>query len=276
MTNPRPKRPFQQRMIDVIDRSRIRHEVLGAVSRLPKSWRRRYGSMVLGASLAIGGLGVPLSQVGQVDTTQPQVAGIAGEIVSGVTSGVQSAASTVSETVTPEISPVELSPEEIELVTEKAKEEFFKSEIPFGDIIYKEAKVNNLDPALVAAVVQTESRFIPTAKSGAGAQGLMQLMPRTGKWMGAKNLMNPHENVKAGAKYLKYLTDRFDGDKTMIVAAYNAGEGNVKRYRGVPPFRETRNYVKKVSKAESEYRSKLDTHASSVIDEAIAAPVSTR
>ena len=101
-------------------------------------------------------------------------------------------------------------------------------------------------PELVAAVVQAESRFKPTARSGAGAIGLMQLVPRTGRWMGARDLTNPAQNIAAGAKYLKYLNERFDGNETKIIAAYNAGEGNVKRFGGVPPFRETRNYVTKV------------------------------
>ncbi len=112
---------------------------------------------------------------------------------------------------------------------------------PFGSIIYKEAKKNNVRPELVAAVVQAESRFKPTARSGAGAIGLMQLVPRTGRWMGARDLTNPAQNIAAGAKYLSYLSDRFDGNETKIIAAYNAGEGNVKRFDGVPPFRETRN-----------------------------------
>src|SRR5687768_13376799 len=100
----------------------------------------------------------------------------------------------------------------------------------------------------VAAVIEQESRFKPKAKSPVGARGLMQLMPRTGKWMGAKNLYDPEQNVDAGVKYIAYLDKRFKGDLKKIVAAYNGGEGNVMRYRGIPPFRETRTYVKKVMK----------------------------
>jgi hypothetical protein len=123
---------------------------------------------------------------------------------------------------------------------------FFADEIPFGELIYAKAKKYDVDPALVAAVIEQESRFKPRAKSPVGARGLMQLMPRTGRWMGARNLYDPEQNIDAGVKYIKYLDKRFDGDLKKIIAAYNGGEGNVKRYQGIPPFRETRQYVKKV------------------------------
>jgi hypothetical protein len=136
--------------------------------------------------------------------------------------------------------------EEMARINTAIKRDFFASAVPFGSIIHDKAEKYDLDPALVAAVVETESRFRTRARSQVGAKGLMQLMPRTGRWMGARNLYDPEQNVDAGAKYLKYLSQRFDGDQTKIIAAYNAGEGNVKRYNGVPPFRETRNYVKRV------------------------------
>ena len=114
--------------------------------------------------------------------------------------------------------------------------------------------------------MQTESNFKPTARSGVGAQGLMQLMPKTGRWMGGKNLNNPADNVRAGTKYLKYLNERFDGDETKVLAAYNAGEGNVRRYGGVPPFKETRNYVKKVANAQKDYEQKVSGHVSETLE----------
>jgi len=126
------------------------------------------------------------------------------------------------------------------------RHEFFQNVLPFGDLIHEKARKYDVDPALVAAVVETESRFHRTARSPVGAQGLMQLMPRTGHWLGAKNLYDPEQNVDAGVKYLKYLQGRFDGNLKNAIAAYNAGEGNVERYGGVPPFQETRSYVKKV------------------------------
>lgn len=138
--------------------------------------------------------------------------------------------------------------EEMNRISDAIRAEFFAEEIPYGELIYEKAKKYDVDPALVAAVIEQESRFKPRARSHVGAAGLMQLMPRTGRWMGAKDLYNPEQNVDAGVKYIKYLDKRFNGDLNKIVAAYNGGEGNVMRYRGIPPFRETRQYVKKVLK----------------------------
>ena len=138
--------------------------------------------------------------------------------------------------------------EEMKRINDSIRAEFFASSIPYGNLIHEKAEKYNVDPALVAAVIEQESRFKPRAKSPVGARGLMQLMPRTGRWMGARNLYDPEQNVDAGVKYIAYLNKRFKGDRTKIIAAYNAGEGNVRRYRGVPPFRETRTYVKKVMK----------------------------
>jgi soluble lytic murein transglycosylase-like protein len=126
------------------------------------------------------------------------------------------------------------------------RKEFFANAVPFGGLIHDKAEKYKVDPALVAAVVETESRFRTNARSQVGAKGLMQLMPRTGRWMGARNLYDPEQNVDAGAKYLSYLSDRFDGNLKKTIAAYNGGEGNVKRYNGVPPFRETQQYVRRV------------------------------
>ncbi|HEV7484234.1 MAG TPA: lytic transglycosylase domain-containing protein [Thermoanaerobaculia bacterium] len=135
---------------------------------------------------------------------------------------------------------------EMQRINVAIRKQFFANAVPFGDIIHAKAQKYDVDPALVAAVVETESRFRTNARSQVGARGLMQLMPKTGRWLGAGNLYNAEQNVDAGAKYLKYLNRRFDGNLTKTIAAYNAGEGNVRRYNGVPPFRETRSYVKRV------------------------------
>jgi soluble lytic murein transglycosylase-like protein len=137
---------------------------------------------------------------------------------------------------------------EMRRINESLRAEFFAEEIPYGGLIYEKAKKYNVDPSLVVAVIEQESRFKPRARSHVGAKGLMQLMPRTGRWMGARDLYDPEQNIDAGVKYIKYLDKRFNGDLNKIIAAYNGGEGNVKRYQGVPPFRETRQYVKKVMK----------------------------
>ena len=136
--------------------------------------------------------------------------------------------------------------EEMARINNVIRRDFFANAMPYGDIIHEKAAKYDVDPALVAAVIEQESKFRRTAHSPVGARGLMQLMPRTGRWLGARNLYDPEQNVDAGVKYIKYLQKRFNGNVKKTIAAYNAGEGNVKRYGGVPPFRETQTYVKRV------------------------------
>jgi soluble lytic murein transglycosylase-like protein len=150
--------------------------------------------------------------------------------------------------------------EEMRRINDSIRAEFFAEEVPYGELIYEKARKYDVDPALVAAVIEQESRFKPRAKSHVGARGLMQLMPRTGRWMGARDLYDPEQNVDAGVKYIKYLNKRFNGDLKKTIAAYNGGEGNVMRYRGIPPFRETRQYVKKVLKNYDKHTKKLETY----------------
>jgi soluble lytic murein transglycosylase-like protein len=116
----------------------------------------------------------------------------------------------------------------------------------FDDIIAEASTEYGVDPVLVRAVIRAESRFDPAARSGAGAEGLMQLMPVLQKELGVKDAMNPRENIFGGTRYLSRLLDRHDGDVTLALASYNAGPRNVARYKGVPPFKETRGYVKKI------------------------------
>jgi len=146
------------------------------------------------------------------------------------------------------------------LTIEVMREQFFQTEVPYGPIIYREALKNGLPPELVAAVVEAESDFRPRLISGKNAQGLMQIIPSTGRLLGVDDLFNPEANVAAGAKYLRYLFDRFD-DQRVVLAAYNAGEGNVERFGGIPPFPETQNYIRRVNTRVREYRDRVqDTY----------------
>lgn len=283
MSELKTSRPFQERFLDGYDRSQLRQEVQKVQGRLPQSLRRKYATWALGASLALGGIGIPMKVGNLLQSAQGQrpgrpgvspdpnpttdrplgtvIAGdlkTAGQIAAQVAGGVSGAASEVAQTVaTPAMAKVSAAPQVLASAADTVREHFFQKEVPFGAIIYQEAKKNDLAPELVAAVVHTESKFVPTARSQAGAIGLMQLVPRTGRWMGAKDLTNPVQNITAGAKYLKYLTDRFDGDQQKAVAAYNAGEGNVRRFNGVPPFQETQNYVQRVNSFQHDLGSRM-------------------
>jgi soluble lytic murein transglycosylase-like protein len=116
-------------------------------------------------------------------------------------------------------------------------------------LIREAADRHRVDPALVRAVVQTESNWNPAALSNKGAMGLMQLIPTTAQRFGVNDAFSPQQNVDAGVRYLKSLLDRYDGNLDLALAAYNAGEGAVDRAHGIPAFRETRNYVQKVQNA---------------------------
>ena len=108
------------------------------------------------------------------------------------------------------------------------------------------AHQHGLSPALIEAVVRTESGFDPTAVSPKGAGGLMQLMPRTASALGVVDRFDPRENISGGVRHLRYLLDRYQGSVGLALAAYNAGEGVVDAYRGIPPYPETQQYVQRV------------------------------
>ena len=122
-----------------------------------------------------------------------------------------------------------------------------KSTADFDGIINKAAAMFNIPAKLIKSVIQKESNFNPNAVSHAGASGLMQLMPATARGLGVKNAFDPAENILAGSKYLRQMLDKYDNNIELALAAYNAGPGNVDKYGGIPPFKETQNYVRKVT-----------------------------
>ena len=118
----------------------------------------------------------------------------------------------------------------------------------YGELIYEVSARHDLNPELVAAVVRAESASRPDAVSVKGARGLMQLMPATAERFGLDpaRAFEPALNLDAGCRYLSWLTDRFEGDLVRVLAAYNSGEGTVERYGGMPPYRETQGYVRRI------------------------------
>ncbi len=117
--------------------------------------------------------------------------------------------------------------------------------VPYGDSILNAASDTGVEPALITAVIQAESNFDPQALSSKGAQGLMQLMPETAEELGVRDVWNPEQNIRGGTTHLARLLGKYD-DVTLALAAYNAGEGTVDRHGGIPPFRETQQYVDRV------------------------------
>ncbi|MEW6408694.1 MAG: lytic transglycosylase domain-containing protein [Nitrospirota bacterium] len=116
----------------------------------------------------------------------------------------------------------------------------------FSEVIHNTSERYGIDPALVKAVIRAESNFNPYAVSQKGAQGLMQLMPRTSYELNVYNAFNPEENIDGGVRYLKYLLSQFNGNLPLSLAAYNAGPERVQQWKNIPPIKETQDYVRKV------------------------------
>jgi soluble lytic murein transglycosylase-like protein len=198
--------------------------------------------MALGVSLALGGIAVPLNRKAPPPATRRPAPHLATGLQTAEEIAVQLKVRVGSG---------------VAAVSDEIRADFFLKQVPFGSIIYNAAKKNNVSPELVAAVARAESAFHPSARSNRGAVGVMQLVPRTGRWLGATDLTDPMQNIVAGAKYLRYLSDRFGGNEEHVIAAHNAGEGNVRRFDGVPPFNETRDYVERVHRFQRDLRAQM-------------------
>ena len=211
--------------------------------------QRRGVALLVGVPIAFGVIGIPIEAM---DVSIPLLSSISDSAREAAPSSALPIFTTrkVRDTfLDPESAPRELS-------LDLAKERFFTNEVPYGSIIYRESVRNRLSPELVAAVVESESDFRVHLVSGKNARGLMQIIPETGRLLGCENPFDPTENIAAGTRYLRYLLDRF-GDQNVALAAYNAGEGSVERFGGIPPYTETQNYVRRVSARTRQYRQRI-------------------
>lgn len=146
----------------------------------------------------------------------------------------------------------------------------------FDHIIQQAAQTHGVSAGLIKAVMHTESGFNVNARSPVGAQGLMQLMPATAQRFNVSNAYDPQQNIMAGAKYLAWLLKRFNGNTSLALAGYNAGEGNVQKYGGIPPFRETQDYVRRVnSRYQNLYAASISTQSSATIQATNSVPQGT-
>jgi soluble lytic murein transglycosylase-like protein len=136
-----------------------------------------------------------------------------------------------------------------------------------GSLIDRIAAQHGVEGPLVHSVIQTESNYNPIAVSPKGAQGLMQLIPSTAKRFGVRDAFNVSENIEGGVRYLRFLLDYYGNDYARTIAAYNAGEGAVDKYKGIPPYAETRNYVYTVARNLKAARARMETKT------AAAAPI---
>ena len=128
----------------------------------------------------------------------------------------------------------------------------------YHSIIIEAANRYQVDPAIVKAIIMAESSYNPKAVSKKGAKGLMQLMPKTAAELGVKDSFNPVYNINGGVRYYKKMLNQFNGDVKLALAAYNAGSRKVKKYQGIPPFKATRYYIKKVFKYYEYYKKQVD------------------
>ena len=140
----------------------------------------------------------------------------------------------------------EITPEEKEAVNLKSKINLASQNADVEEIIETFASKYDIDSYFIKAIIKQESGFNVNAKSKKGAMGLMQLMPATAKSLGVSDAFNPWENIEGGVKHLRGLLNKYDNNPELALAAYNAGSGAVKKYGGIPPYKETQNYVKSI------------------------------
>jgi soluble lytic murein transglycosylase-like protein len=217
-------------------RKRAQRVAAAALSHL----RRRSVALIVGVPLAFGALGIPTEAMNlSLNVSAPSFRAFTQRNVRVEKSSFNFPA-----------------PPPMAVTLDAMKEDYFRREIPYGEIIFREAQRNDLPPELVAAVIESESDFRVRLVSNKNAQGLMQIIPETGRLFGCENPFNPAQNIAAGTKYLRYLMDRF-GDQHMALAAYNAGEGNVERFGGIPPFAETTEYLQRVNYRTKSYRQRI-------------------
>jgi hypothetical protein len=213
-------------------------------------------ALLIGVPLAFGALGIPMEAM---DVVQPHMSERMRARVSSMTRTPLRQTQKTLPLITEQVREQFLFPQPSQkLSLELTKEHYFRTHVPFGAIIYEEARKNGLSPELVAAVVESESNFRPRLISEKNAQGLMQIIPSTSRLLGVGDPFDPQENIAAGTRYLKYLMNRFE-DPRIALAAYNAGEGNVARFGGVPPFPETQTYLSRVSTRATIYRQRVRT-----------------
>jgi len=254
-TTPRCPSPRDFRVIcdcqrHAMQERTLRRRTVRGIRIIRRHLQRRSVALLVGVPIAFGVIGIPIEAM---DVSIP--------LLSAINDGTRDATPSSSLPIftTRKIRDAFLDPESAprQFTLDIAKERFFTSEVPYGSIIYRESVRNHLSPELVAAVVESESDFRVHLVSGKNARGLMQIVPETGRLLGCEHPFDPTENIAAGTKYLRYLLDRF-GNQSVALAAYNAGEGSVERFGGIPPFPETQNYVRRVASRMHQYRQRID------------------